>query len=55
MKGILQHMGGLLVDFVGLFLGYPELDGHPRRSVGEALAYLSLLALVAVAFYVLSC
>lgn len=49
-RRILSHIGDLLVDFVGLFLGYPEQDGHPRRSVGEAVLYLGLLAVVVALF-----
>lgn len=45
-RRILARLGDVVVDFVGLFLGYPEQEGHPRRSVGEALLYLGLLALV---------
>lgn len=50
MRRILTNLGELLVDFVGLFLGYPERDGSPRRSVGEALLYLGLLAVVVALF-----
>lgn len=49
-RRILDNLGSLLVDFVGLFLGYPEQEGHPRRSVGEALLYLGLLAVVVALF-----
>lgn len=43
-RRILSSIGSGLVDFTGLFLGYPEQDGEPRRSVREAVLYLSLLA-----------
>ena len=43
-RRILASIGSGLVDFTGLFLGYPEQDGEPRRSVREAVLYLGLLA-----------
>lgn len=49
-RRILDHLGALLVDFVGLFLGYPEREGGERRSVGEALLFLGLLAAVMALF-----
>lgn len=50
LRRILANLGELLVDLVGLFLGYPERDGGQRRSVGEALFYLGLLAVVVALF-----
>ena len=35
-----------MVDFTGLFLGFPEQDGSPCQFVGDALLYLGLLAVV---------
>ena len=50
MRRFLHHLGDLAVDVAGLFLGYPEVDGKPRRSVGEAVLYLALMgAFVTVA------
>ncbi|MBL8011115.1 MAG: hypothetical protein HUU33_00490 [Flavobacteriales bacterium] len=49
-RRILETLGGLLVDFVGLFLGYPEREGGQRRTVGEALLFLGLLAVVMALF-----
>lgn len=49
-RRILDTLGGLLVDFVGLFLGYPEREGGQRRTVGEALLFLGLLAVVMALF-----
>lgn len=50
VRRILDKLGGLLVDFVGLFLGYPEREGGQRRTVGEALLFLGLLAVVMALF-----
>lgn len=44
MRRFLHYLGDLAVDLAGLFLGYPEREGKPRRSVREALLYLALLA-----------
>ena len=49
-RRILDNLGEMVVDFVGLFLGYPERDGGQRRTVGEALLYLGLLAVVLALF-----
>ena len=49
-RRILDTLGGLLVDFVGFFLGYPEREGGHRRTVGEALLFLGLLAVVMALF-----
>lgn len=49
-RRILDTLGGLLVDFVGLFLGYPEREGGRRRTVVEALLFLGLLAVVMALF-----
>ena len=49
-RRILDNLGSLVVDFVGLFLGYPEREGGNRRSVGEALLYLGLMAVVVALF-----
>lgn len=46
-RSIIKHwlscLGDLAVDLSGLFLGYPEREGKPRRSVGEALLYLATI------------
>lgn len=50
MRHLIHHLGDLAVDVAGLFLGYPEIDGKPRRSVREAVLYLAILgAFVTVA------
>lgn len=43
MRRFFHHLGDLAVDVAGLFLGYPEREGKPRRSVREAVLYLTLL------------